>query len=92
MIIGKVDDTFDITNRGVVLVTDTQYAQLPRELKLKVGDRIELRIDGAAVLTTSVAGIEHCDPWTPRQLFGFLLPRDVAKEDVPAGAEVWLVD
>ena len=91
MLIGRVCDTLDIKGRGVVLVTDTAYAQLPRDLKLKIGDLIELRVDGAAILQTKVSGLEHCDPWTPQQLFGFLLPHEVSRQDVPVGAKVWTV-
>ncbi|HWG42734.1 MAG TPA: hypothetical protein VN688_08105 [Gemmataceae bacterium] len=89
MLVGMVADTFDINGRGVVVATDTTYEQLPRNLKFKIGDPIELRRNDVVLLRTSVAGIEHCSPWTPKQLFGFLLPRDVSKEAVPMGAEVW---
>ncbi|HWG44582.1 MAG TPA: hypothetical protein VN688_17520 [Gemmataceae bacterium] len=89
MLIGMVSDTFAIKGRGVVVATDTTYEQLPQDLKLKVGDPIELRNNGVVILRTNVAGLA---PWTPKQLFGFLLPRDVSKEDVPVGAEVWTVE
>ena len=63
MFIGRVTETFDIEGRGVVVVTDTQQAQLPRDIPLKIGDPIELRSEGTVVLRTEVAGIEHSDPW-----------------------------
>ena len=87
--LGKVLDTFDIKGRGIVVVTDTTWEQLPRDLKFKIGDPVELRMGGVVVLQTRIAGIEHCDPWSPAHLFGFLLPRDVSKADVPVGSEVW---
>lgn len=91
MLVGKVFDTFEIKGRGIVVATDTTYEQLPRELKLRVGDPVELRIGGAVVLQTKIVGIEHCDPWSPTHTFGFLLPRDLSKADVPIGSEVWSV-
>lgn len=92
MLIGKVTETFLIRGRGVVVTTDTAYEQLPQDLKLKVGDPIEFRRGGALILRTKVAGIEHCDPWTPKRLFAFLLSGDVRKEEVPTGVEVWSLE
>jgi hypothetical protein len=92
MLVGRVSDTFEIKGRGVVVATDTTYERLPRELRLKIGDRIELRSGGVVVLRTKVVGMEHCDPWTPQQTFGFLLPREVSRNSVPVGAEVWSVE
>ena len=88
-LIGRITETFDIEGRGVVAVTDTPYAQLPAELAVRVGDPIELRPDKGSTVRTRLAGIEHCDPWTPTQCFGFLLPPELGKADVPIGAEVW---
>jgi hypothetical protein len=91
MLVGAVSDTFDIRGRGLVVATNKPYERLPRDLKLKIGDPVEFRSDGR-VFRSRVVGIEHCDPWTPKQLFAFLLPREVGKADVPIGAEVWAVE
>lgn len=92
MFIGRVLETFELKGRGLVIATDTTYAQLERELKvLRKGAAIEIR-SGEISLQTTIAGIELCDPWTPEQLFGFLLPREVRKADVPLGAELWTVE
>jgi hypothetical protein len=92
MRIGKVDELFDIRGRGVVVVTDVTNAQLPKDLRLKVGDPVEFRVGGQPALRSITAGIEHCDPWSPQRPFAFVLPADVAKEMVPAGSEVWSVE
>jgi hypothetical protein len=89
--VGNVVDTFDITGRGLVVATNLTYEQLPQCFTLKIGDSVEFRHSGETVLTTTVAGIEHCDPRTPKSVFAFLLPRSVQKVDVPAGSEVWRV-
>ena len=91
MLVGTVADTFEIRGRGLVVATDTPYERLPLDLKLKIGDSIEFR-SGGNVFRSLVVGIEHFDPWTPKQLFAFLLPRDVVKADVVIGAEVWAVN
>jgi len=92
MLVGKVFDTFDIKGRGLVVATDTTYEQLPRELKLKIGDPVEFRIGGEVVMRSRIVGIEHCDPWSPKHTFAFLVPRDVSKADVPIGSEVWSME
>jgi hypothetical protein len=61
MLIGRVVDTFEIKGRGVVVAIDTTYEQLPPDLKLKIDDPIELRMNGEVVLRTKIAGIEHCE-------------------------------
>ena len=91
MRVGAVSETFEIKGRGLIVVTDTPHERLPRELRLRIGDPIEVRSEGRST-RSAVVGIEHCDPRTPKQLFAFMLPRDVAKADVPIGAEVWVVD
>jgi hypothetical protein len=62
---------------------------LPRELKLKIGNPVELRLGAEVVLRTKIVGIEHCDAWSPKHTFGFLLPRNLSKANVQIGAEVW---
>jgi hypothetical protein len=91
MLVGVVADTFEIRGRGLVVATDTPYERLPRDLKLQIGAPVEFRSGGRA-FRSRVVGIEHCDPWTPKQLFAFLLPREVVKTDVEIGAEVWAVE
>lgn len=87
----NVADTFNIQGRGVVVATDKRYEELPSWLALKVGDEIELRSDGNAV-RTRIAGIEFVDPWNPKTPFGFLLPADVTKAQVPSGCEIWVTE
>lgn len=91
MFVGKVLDTFEIRGRGLVVVTDTTHEQLPVELRLHVGDPLEFRDQNVVVLRTRAAGVEFSDPYSPRQNFGFSLPREVTKADVPIGCEVFLV-
>lgn len=89
MKVGRVAELFEISGRGAVVVIDTSYEQLPQDLCLKIGDSVDFRNGTEVTLKSTVTGIEHCDPWTPRQKFAFLLPRDVPKDAVPVGSEVW---
>jgi len=92
MFLGRVFEIFDITGRGVVIAFDTTYEKLPRDFKLMIGDLVEFRSDGLVVLQSSIAGIEHCSPWTPNNVFAFVLPRNIRKQEVPIGSEVWTVE
>jgi len=88
MKIGRVAELLELPGRGVAVITDTAFEQLPSELRLKIGDPVELR-HAAEVLRTKVVGIEHCDPWSPKQKFCILLPSDVTKDAITIGSEVW---
>lgn len=89
MFIGTVAETFTLGTRGLVVETDRMFSQLPSELRLKVGDSVVFRIGEREVLRTPIAGIEHCDPWSPQRPFCFLLPPTVNRDSVVLGAEVW---
>jgi hypothetical protein len=86
--VGKVSELFALGDRGLVVVTDTSYDQLPHNLPIRVGDPIQVSEGGRVVLTSSVLGIEHCDPWTRRRLFAFLLPGDIRTNQIPIGSEI----
>ena len=85
----NVVELFQIGDRGVVVETDKTFETFPHNLRLKIGDEIEVRQNGVVLLTTRVAGIEHCDPWSPKHPFAFLLPAEISKQDIPIGAEIW---
>jgi len=87
MFIGNVADTFEIKGRGVEVAIDRTVDQLPKELRIYVGDPVEFRSAGAALFQTTISGIGFCDPPNPHRPFAFLVM--AAKTDVPIGAEVW---
>jgi len=86
-----VAETFDITGHGVMVTSDQTFATLGKVV-LHIGDSISIRSPGRNDRLTTVAGIEHCDPWTPDHVFAILLPTDVSRSDIPIGSEVWLID
>jgi hypothetical protein len=85
----NVVQLFQIGGRGIVVATDKTLETFPQNLQLRIGDEIEFRQNGVILLTTRVAGVEHCDPWSPKHPFAFLLPPDIMKQDIPIGAEIW---
>jgi protein involved in polysaccharide export with SLBB domain len=86
-----VQEVFQLAER-LVLAVNATYATLPQDFNLKIGDTIRIRRANHEDLTTQVTGIEHCDPWTPRQVFAFSIPNTISKTDVPIGSEIEFAD
>jgi translation elongation factor EF-Tu-like GTPase len=91
MLVGTIMDTFEIKGRGLVVVVKSQGDRFASDVKLRVGDEIEIVHDAAAKVRAIVAGLEMSTPPPPPNLRGFLL-RGVSKTDVPIGAEVLTVE
>jgi hypothetical protein len=85
----RVADTFDIRGRGVVVAADRTYQTLDIDMRLLIGDPIEFRSDERNPIRTTVAGIEFLNPWSPTRPFVFLLPREIEKDQIAIGSEVW---
>jgi hypothetical protein len=92
MRIGAVEELFELSLRGLIVVLDTPIDHLPDDLKLRIGDPVEFRSAAGSVLKSTIAGIEHADPWTPKRKFAFLLQIGITKEQIPIGAEVWIME
>jgi len=86
----NVADTYEISGRGLVVIVDIECGELPNWLALKCGDPIEFRGDSIPIIRTYVAGIEMLDPWKAERPFGFLLPAEVSKSQVPIESAVWV--
>jgi len=85
-LLAKVEHVFTISGRGVVV--------LPvwlSDLKIKVGDHVQLRAPGGQVRNTRIDGVEMA-----KQVGGcrvaFILACDVEKEDIVEGMEIWVSD
>jgi hypothetical protein len=83
-------ELFDLRGRGVVIISDRPFADC--NFKLKVGDTIEFRTPEGSMFRTTIADIEICDPFDPHREFALLLPRQISKDMVPLGAEIWKVN
>ena len=85
-LLSRVEDTFAITGRGVVVVPG-----IPDDGKryfVRIGDTLEVRRPDGQRLLTTVAGIAMVN--SPRKIgIPLLLPREIQKDDVPIGSELW---
>jgi hypothetical protein len=85
-----VEDTFYIKGRGLVPIPGILIQD---EERFRVGDPLLFQRPDGSCLEWKIGGIEmiHATPPRPRNEVVFLL-KDLNKEDVPIGTEVWSVD
>ena len=85
----KVEYVFNISRRGCVIVP---VALSGADFKIRRKDQIQLRTPGGRVLDTRIASIELLKPQDGSACrMAIMLPRDLVKQDVPIGTEVWLL-
>jgi hypothetical protein len=84
-----VEDTFTVEARkilvllpGVVLQNDERFA---------AGDAISLRRPDASIIEERIASLELMNPMPPSGAVAVVL-KDLRKQDVPVGTEVWSID
>jgi hypothetical protein len=83
-----VEDSFMIKGQGLVPVPGI----VPQgQERFGPGDPIELRRPDGIRLTTRIASLELVSAHPPRNDWHVVL-RDLSKDDVPVGTEVWSVD
>ena len=85
-----VADTFPIKGRGLVLVPGI----LPLgEERFRIGDPIVLKRPDGSRLDSRIGAAEHPHSTPPRPKNEILIVlKDLTKEDVPVGSEVWSVE
>ena len=58
----------------------------------RMKDPIQLRGPDGRVLDTHVAGLEMVSgPNVRRDVVAFMLSKDITKQDIPPGTEIWLI-
>ncbi|HEX8651573.1 MAG TPA: hypothetical protein VF708_12095 [Pyrinomonadaceae bacterium] len=86
----KICDTFQITNRGLVVATDLKEEDARAQgIRLKVGDFLELRRPDGSRVMSKIAGIGMLNPSVPNRPLDFMLSAELGKKDVPVGTEAW---
>ena len=82
-----VDDTFQIRGRGVVL---SPGLNPDIKVNLHIGDPILLKRPDGTAFTWTISGIGFQTP-NPSHTLPLLL-KDLRKEEIPIGTEVWTDD
>jgi hypothetical protein len=81
-----VSDTFLIRGRGLVPVPGLPIS----EERFRAGDPLLLKRPDGTELRTTIGSLEILDPNPTNQVV--VLLKELVKEDVPIGTEVWSVD
>lgn len=84
----KVGDIFQISGRGVVIIP-RDFAE---DFRIRVGDKIQIRIPGGRSINTLVAGVEFAKVEKGPCKMAVLLPKDIKREDVTSDSEIWSLD
>jgi hypothetical protein len=88
----KVEDVFAISGRGCVIMPSIPADS---DFKIRVKDQIKLRTPDGLVLDTQIAGIEFAhgtkQDGSKISRMAIILPRDIPKDDIPKGTEVWVL-
>jgi translation elongation factor EF-Tu-like GTPase len=85
--LSKVESTFSISGRGLVIVPEKPES----DFLIRVGTELELRTPDGRSLKTHITGVELLKP-LPGQgpcRLAFPITRDIGKDDVPVGTEIW---
>jgi translation elongation factor EF-Tu-like GTPase len=87
LLLAKVESFFMISGRGAVIVPVWLS-----DLRVQVGDRVQLRSPNGRVKDTSIAGVELLKQTDGECRTAFLLSREVVitKEELGEGTEIWV--
>lgn len=81
----KVEDTFVVPGRGLVVVPEKPET----DFRIRVGTPIELRTPEGRSIKTHITGVEFLKQATGPCDMALLITRDVNKDEVPSGTEIW---
>jgi hypothetical protein len=92
VLLGKIEDMFKISGRGLVITPELSDSLDPN-LKLYVGEAIQLRAPGGLVVETKIRGIEFLRTIVRHKAskIGLLLPTDADHQLLSKGMEIWLL-
>src|SRR5258708_1939153 len=82
-----VDDSFEFQDGTIHFTPGVPFAKLDSGIRVKPGDRLELRRPDGTTMTTPLNSLEFFTP--SRGECGIALNKPVTKADVPAGTEIW---
>jgi translation elongation factor EF-Tu-like GTPase len=87
MLLAKVESVFTITGRGTFVVPS-----FLSERQVCEGEPIQLRRSDEKIKNTSILAVESLNLGSGKRRPAFMLSRDIAREDVIEGDEIWILD
>ena len=85
ILLAKVEAVFSISGRGVVVIPS-----FLSEHRLRSGEPIQLRGSSGKAISTAIFSVESANMGSGMRRPAFLLTRDVAREDIVEGDEIWI--
>ncbi len=89
-----VVDTFSIEGRGIVLIPGISYTTHTK-FTISKGSPLRLRKPDSSTLDTEIRDLERLSYLTFKPIeereTPILLPKEIHKEDIPIGTEVYLI-
>lgn len=89
MFIEEVEDIFDISGRGCVVVPGIPYSFEP---SVGVGAKLQFKNPSGSIVTATLQGLEMINRSKPMNHAPFSLDRSVKKGDIEVGAKMYLVE
>lgn len=83
-----VENVFQVTGRVCMIVPSLPVSKV--DFHLRVKDTIQIRHTGGQILNTHIADIAMLSGPNFKGRMAFILPKDVAMQDVAIGAEIWV--
>jgi translation elongation factor EF-Tu-like GTPase len=87
MLLAKVESVFTITGRGTVVIP----AFLSQH-QLHQGEHIQLRSSAGKIRNSAILSVTSVNLGAGKRRPAFMLTRDIAKQDVAEGDEIWIQD
>ena len=86
--LSEVEDVFNITGRGCVIVPGIPFAYSP---PVKIGAELELRNPSGTIFRTQLKGVEMINRGKPWEYAPCLLDSNIQKHEIEIGAKLYLV-
>jgi len=83
----KAEEVFEVSGRGAVLVLPKDWGGT--DLKIKAGEKIQLRTSDGRVLDTRIHAIEFVKGDEGCQA-AIMLPPEIRRSELSAQTEIWL--
>ncbi len=86
--IEEVEDVFDISGRGYVIVPGIPYSFEPA---ICIGAELEFHNPSGSIVSATLKGIEMVNRGRPMEHAPFSVNREIKKGDIEVGAKLYLV-
>ena len=84
-----VENVLKVSGRGAVLALPENWG---RDVRIRVGDKIQLRTPDGQVFDTQITGIELLKRAVGPCVAGIICSREISAALIPTNTEIWLAE